>query len=347
MSIETKEFKGIKMNLQTFAGNEGEGGEPEVFRYGYNPDEEIEFPQGLNPLYEGSEGEEGIEGGEGGEEPFTTNEPNQIDPNQQQVPNTFDFGGRIVDPNDPTSIQGAYEDFQNSQRYIQQLINENRQQQMLMQQFVQQQQMQPQQFQQQNQFQQAPVIEEPQLSEEEQNEKLMEKFYENPSQFFKEMKEEAIREARKDVDPFITEKKIEAEVTKMTSQYGEDFIQHIPAMQQLVVQLGDSEVERMGLERVYLMARGMQQPSYQQQPQVQQQPSIEQYLQDPQFIQQYIANNPQVQQVVMQQYNQTKQQNQPPFVMGNTSGGARPLANEQKPKSIAEASKLLKQTWNI
>lgn len=297
----------FKLNLQFFSDD--------VVRGGYNPEEEIHYPEiTTNPLL----AEEEQPSAEG-----VTNELPAVEP--QQEPVTFDFGGRIVDPNNPDTIKGAFEDFQNSQRYIQQLIQENRTMQQQFQQF-------------QQQFQQ-PQVKEPEVDIEKQNEQMMEKFYENPTQFFKELQQKAVEEAKKEFEPVLRERKMQAEIQTVSSKY-QDFNEYIPKMQELVSELGEQTTEQLGLERVYLMAKG-------QSAQVQPTPSPDQLLQDPNFVNQYVLNNPQIQQQILQNYMQQKQQSQPPKVMGNTYGGTQSLAGEARPKSISEASRLLRKSWGV
>lgn len=311
----------LKLDLQFFAddfsddgfegGNIEGGNEPEVVRGYYNPEEEIEYPTGENPLY--ADGEE-LE-----QEPFDQYQDEQQDFEQEQ---------QQTDPN---------------QEYMQRLVQENQQMQQQMRQMMmlqQYQQQQQQQFQPQQQFQQAP---EPEVTPEEQNERLMEKFYENPSEFFNDLKQQAIAEARRDFEPIIQERHIQNEVQSLSQKYGQDFANTVPHMQQLVTELGDAETERLGLERVYLMARGVQAQTAPQQPQM----TPEQIFSDQRFINDYIAENPAVQQAVMQRMMGNKQQNQPPRVMGSQFGSSPTLTPEARPKSISEASRMLRKSWGL
>ena len=305
----------LRLNLQFFSDGE-------VFRGGYNPDEEIYYPEMTNPLLEQPSGE-GVSDEPQVPEVQPEMQQQQPETTPQQTP-TFDFGGRIVDPNDPETIKGAYEDFQNSQRYIQQLIQENRNMQQQFQQF-------------QQQFSQPQAPQEPEVDLEKQNEQMMERFYENPTQFFKEIKQQAIEEARKEIEPILKERKIQSEIKEVSSKY-QDFQNYIPKMQEIAAELGEQAAEQIGLERIYLMAKGTSTTT---------QPDPQQLIQDPNFLQQYVLNNPQIQQQFLQQYMSQKQQTQPPKVMGNTYGGTQSLASEQRPKSIGEASKLLRKSWGI
>lgn len=308
----------FKLNLQFFS---------DVIRGGYNPDEEIHYPETNNPLVEEEPSGEGAP--ETPDEPQQPEVPEVPEGTEPPKPSTFDFGGRIVDPNNPETIEGAYQDFQQSQRFIQQLIQENRN---MQQQF--------QQFQQQYQQSQPPAPKEPEIDIEKQNELMMEKFYDNPTQFFKELQQKAVEEARREFEPIVKERRMQTEIQSVSSKY-QDFQEYVPKMRELVEELGEQTTEQLGLERVYLMAKG--QAGLQQPPA----PQPEQMLQDPNFLNQYVLNNPQIQQQIVQNYMAQKQQSQPPKVMGNTSGGAQSLASEERPKSIGEASRLLRKSWGI
>lgn len=322
-----KALEPLRLNIQYFSEGEGDG----IVRGGYNPDEEIDFS--TIETYTQSNAEEGGEGDpEGGETPPGEDiqpsiEPQQTESQSEQPQDTYlDFGGRKVNPNDPDSLKGAHEDFQQSQRYIQQLINENRQ---MQQQFQQQQQ----------QYQQPPQQTEPEIDPEKLNEQMMEKFYENPSEFFKELREQAVQEARKDYEPMMKERRLNSEIQSLQGKY-QDFGDNIPHMQKVIEEMGEAEAEQIGLERVYLIAKGMNSQPVQQ-------PSPEELLQNQDFVNQYVVNNPQIQQAVMQQYMSGKQQNQPPKVMGNTFGGTQPLASQNKPRSISDASKMARKYFNV
>lgn len=323
-----KALEPLRLNIQYFSDGEGDG----VVRGGYNPDEEIDFS--TIETYNQSNAEEGSSP-EPTEPEFVEQpnnqqpEPTQVEPTQPETPqeSVFDFGGRKVNPNDPESIKGAHEDFQQSQRYIQQLINENRQMQ-------QQYQQQMQQFQ-----QQPPQQSEPEIDPEKLNEQMMEKFYENPSEFFKELREQAVQEARKDFEPIMKERRINSEIQSLQSKY-QDFGDNVPHMQKVIEEMGEAEAEKIGLERVYLIAKGMNsQPVHQ--------PRPEELLQNQEFVNQHILNNPQIQQQIMQNYMNGKQQTQPPKVMGNTYGGAQTLASQNRPKSISDASKMARKYFNV
>lgn len=289
----------------------------------YDPNSEIQYPAIENPLLSSDEVQDQFE------------QPEEY----EEVP------------------EGQYEEVQGQEQqpdprdaYIQQLMMQNRQMMALMQnQQPMQQQVQPP-FQQpmQQQFQQPMQPQEPELSPEELNEKMMEEFYENPSQFFKKIQQQAIDEARRDLTPIIQERKITSEVERITQKYGDDFVNTIPEIQTLAVELGDEGVERFGLENVYLMAKGrmaMNQP-YQQQAQQQQTLTAEEIFQNTDFVN-HLAQNPLVQQAAMQQYLAGKQQQQPPRVMSNQAGSTPTFAPETRPKSISEATKLAARYFNV
>jgi len=292
----------LKLNLQLFAEDEDF-----VFRGGYNPDEEIQFlgADAVNPLtVDTTEPQEPVV-----TEPFTTNEVE---------------GTQIAPTTEP--YQSPYQ--QQQPQFSPEMAMIMQQNQMLQQQMAQLQQQMAQ-----------PVVNEPQLSVEEQNEKMMEKFYENPSEFFNDLKLQAIEEARKGVDPIIKERQYQNEVQGVANKYGQDFYNSIPQVQQLVNELGEAETERIGLENVYLMARGRSAVAPAPQPQ--------QLVNDPNFLNQYVLNNPQIQQQIIDQYLQGKVSQQPPVVLSNQSGASQPLAQEHKPRSIGEASKLYRKSLGL
>lgn len=304
----------LKLNLQFFNDGEFESGgiiengpTENVIRGGYNPEAEIEAPTVPNPLVE---------------EAHTSEQPLELnfeDAQQPQEP----YEGQFQEPVQPQQPQ--------VDPYLQQMMLQNQQ--------LQAQMMSMQQLMAQQQQTQMPIAEpEPQLSLEEQNEQLMERFYENPTQFIQEIEQRAQARAMEQITPIIKERQIQTEIDGLKNKYGQDFHNYIEPMRNLVTELGDTEVERIGLERVFLMAKGM---SVNAQPQV----SPDQIFQDQGFVNNYIAQNPQVQQAVINNYLASKQQQQPPKVMGSQSGSAPSLAPEQRPKSIAESSRLLRKSW--
>lgn len=332
--------KWLRLDLQFY------NDEPEVFRGGYNPDEEIEVPEG-NPLSAdeptnepNNEPNNEPEGNPNGE-PTPEGEP-QGEPTDEQV---FDFAGRQVKVNDPESIKGAREDYINAQSYIQQQAQQLSQMQQQMMQL--QQQAQPQQ-QYEQQYEQ-PEPEQPQMDPEE----FMEKFYEDPMGTMQEFQQQAIQQATQQVqqqyEPFIREQQINKEINTVKSKYP-DFDDYRDQMSQVISEIGEEGVDQIGLERVYHMAKGL---NAQQQPQ---QPDPNQLIQDPNFVNQLMQNqefmqqltqNPDISNQVIQNYAQQKTQDTPPSLMNGNKGAAPTFSKENAPKSISEAGKMYRKNLGI
>ena len=346
----------IKMPGLQFFAEEGEGSEapsfeseefqpsePErpsetVLRGGYNPEEEIQFnPDARNPL---TETDEDPTDGQPSDEEGNPEQPQDPQPEGQEPPESqfLDFGGRKVDPNDPDSIRGAQQDFLNAQRYITQLAQENQ----MLKQFQQN----PQQ--QQGQQPQAPEPqqpEEPEMSAAE----LQELFYDDPDRYMQELQKKITRQVEQKYEPVRKQQETMAkqqafneEFNQVSQRYGEEFDRHFDGIKQIAQRIGDQKAEQIGLEGLFLMARGAAQQ--QQQPQQpQQMPSPDQLVNDPNFVQNHIMNNEQLRQQIINDYLQGKQQNRPPKTINNRQGGAPSLNQVKRPKSIGEAGKLARQ----
>lgn len=312
----------LKLPIQFF-------GDDEVFRGGYNPEEEISQPEIPNPLSEEETPEE--------QPPVEDNVPEGNPEGEPDETQYLDFGGRKVNPNDPEAVKGAYNDYQNAQRYITQLTQQNEQLMSQMNQFQQMQQQQPQDF---NNMQQQAQAEQPQKSPEEINEELMEKFYDNPKGFFDDMQRQAVEQAQNQIkeqyEPMMKEQRIQKEINEVQSKYS-DFEQNVPHMQQVIERIGNEEAERIGLENVYLMAKGHSS--------TQAQPTPDDLLQDESFIEK-IMSNESIRNKIIGQYANNKTQQQPPRVMSNQSGSTQPLSSENRPRSVAEASKMAMKYFN-
>lgn len=331
----------MKMDLQFFAeegGGEGQAAPeptsaPDTVDYEYQGGFEPEPNEGANPqnpLVEGyePEGEGQPDGEEGG------------DSSESQV-QEFDFGGRKVRMDDPESIKGAFDDFQEAQRTLQQLQQQNKTYEQMVQMMQQQGQQpgQPQADQNQNQ--------QPQLSEEEiaqRNEKILEKFYDNPYEALQEMAQEQARnifeqEYKPQLDPIRQEHKWQSELQNLAGQH-EDFENYVPQMQEIVEnndRIRDLiDQDAIGLEEVYHMAKGQSAAT---------QPSPEQMLNDPNF-QQQIMQNENIRNQILNNHMQQKQKqvNDTPTVMGNQPGGGSPKLPPQSPKTLNEASRLFRKS---
>lgn len=251
----------------------------------------------------------------------TAPEPDFEQPTQEEAP-IFDFGGRKVNPGDVDAIKGVYEDWQNAQRYISNLQNQVNASQQLLQQFQQQ------------PFQQQQAQPEP-VNVEELNEKLLERFYESPADVFKEAEEKAYERVMREIQPVIKQRQYEQEVQTVASTH-QDFGEYVPHIQQLVSQMGDERAEQLGLENLYYMAKGMNS---------QQQASL---ANDPNYIKQQVLSNEALRNEIMQSVMQSKQQARPQApVMGANTGGQSPFAQQARPRSIEEATRLAKQYFNF
>jgi hypothetical protein len=262
------------------------------------------------------------------ENPLLTDEPVEpveaVEPVEQEQPveesPEFDFGGRKVKPNDIDAIKGVHEDWQNSQRYIQQLQQERAQMLQMQQQFMQQQQ---------------PQAQEPQEDIEQINEQLMERFYENPKALFDEMKQAAIEAAKKEFEPIQKANRYQSEIQEVSSKH-QDFGQFVPQMQEIIQSIGEERAEQLGLENVYYMARGRAP-----------QPNPQDMFNDVNFVKQQVMNNEQIRNELLKEFMNNKQQRQPQVpVMGNNQGGQTPYAGQVRPKSISEATRLAQQYFN-
>lgn len=306
--MENKKFL-LKLDLQKFAG------EGEVIQGGYVPEPREPVS---NPLLEDEQPPANEFVPEGGEpDPEGGNEPPAVE--------LFDFGGRKVAPNDLDAIKGLHDDWQNAQRYIQQLQQE-RNQMMEYQQSIlsQQQQIQPQQTQ------------EPQLSPEELNEKLMEEFYENPSNFFKKIKEEALAEVRQEFAPIQKQQEYQREIQTVSAKF-QDFEQVVPQIQEVIQEFGNERAEQLGLENLYHIAKGRVQ-----------QPNPQDLFNDVNFVKQQVLSNEQLKNELLKEFMQNKQQSQPKApVMGGNQGGQTPYTPQVRPRSIEEATRMAKQYYGF
>jgi hypothetical protein len=237
---------------------------------------------------------------------------------QQQVePSLLDFGGRKLPAND--DLMGLHKDYTEQQRYItalQEQVNAYKQ----LAQTVQPQ-GQPQQPQQpQNQMPEMPSNF---------DEDGWAKFYDSAPQVIAEIaRQEAQRliqqQLAETVEPIIQERNWNNEIQRMYDRYPNfgDFIGDV----QLLIEQDARYAQPGGLEDAYFRAvatKGMQQPQPQQ-----------------------LAQDPQVQQMVLNNYFQQKQQSnaQIPAAMGRGAGGMTPQTPADAPQTIKQASKLfLKQ----
>jgi hypothetical protein len=337
----------LRVNLQFFNNEYFQQGEDNVIRGGYRPDEEITFPTSEldNPLLQNDETDQTQDGQTpDGEGDGASDSPNGEGAPSSDQPQTFNFGGRIVDPNNPDTIAGAHQDFVEAQRYIQQLQQQN---QLLQMQLLQMQQMQ-QQFAQNPQLsaqQQEQQAQEPEFKLfDEDDDTLMEKFYENPKAILENVarkaaefaREQTLREIQGKIDPIVREREYTNAINEVRQKYA-DFDQLIPIMTQIIDQRGSEFVDQNGIETVYWMAKGIA---------ASQMPSVEEIVNQPDFLQK-LASNEQLRNLILQQQMEQKAKQRPPQVITNQRGSTPNLASEHRPKSISEGSKLLRKYWGL
>lgn len=264
----------------------------------------------------------------------------------------LNFGGREVPVVDPI-VEDIHRDYteltrtftQTNQAY-KQLESQNAQLQTMLQTFqAMAQQQQP--AAQQAQAPAAPTPEELEAKKE----AFMEKFYEDPQAAVQEMAMQLIEQK---VNPVITpiqkEQEFKAEATRLSRTY-EDFGQVVPAMQQLVAAMPD--LENLGLEKVYHLAKTMNASAAPTQPQAEPvitpTPPATQATQTPDDIKAQLMNDPEFKNQLFAQMLQERQQQQAaiPPVIGNQAGGSIPTMPENKPKSIRDGSKALLRHFGL
>lgn len=268
--------------------------------------------------YDPSSAYEGIETPEPAaapEAPFE--QPNQEIESFQESPQSelLDFGGRKIEAVHP-ELQGLHKDFTEQQRYITSLQEQVKAYQQIANMT-------------QQSVQQAP--QEPQISSnvQEWNEETWQQFYDKPEEIIGNLVQRMVGEK---IEPIIQERQWNNEIQNMYNAYP-DFDQFIGDVQSLVEQHPERYADRPGgLEEAYFRAKA-EKSMYS--------PTPEQLAQDPDFINQYVMNNPQVQTQIVQQYLQQKQQGnqQIPPVMGRGTGGFTPQTPENSPQTLREASR--------
>jgi hypothetical protein len=310
--MSVKPLLPLKLDLQFFAEEFG----------AYDPStayEGIPTPQPQNTDVQPQVGQgEGVPATGEGTQPLVT---------PAAEPQLLDFGGRKLPANE--DLSGLHKDFTEQQRYItslQEQVNAYKQ-------LAERGQVQPQETQ---QAQPEPVSSDIANWDEE----TWQKFYDKPNEILGNVVNQAVQKAvqqfaSEKLDPIIQERQWNNEIQRMYDTYG-DFDQFIGDVQALVNQNPDRYADgKGGLEEAYFRAkatRGMTDPA--------------QIAQDPQFLQQYVLNNPNVQQQIMNQYFQTKQQTnqQIPVTMGRNAGGFTPQTPDASPQTLKEASRaFLKQ----
>jgi hypothetical protein len=261
--------------------------------------------------YDPSSAFEGI-----GAEPVQPEGQGQVPYTEPQQPELLDFGGRKLQANE--DLMGLHKDFTEQQRYItslQEQVNA---------------------YKQLAQTVQTPPQVQPQAQPQEissnvneWNEETWQQFYDKPQEVIGQLIQQNVQSY---IEPIMKERQWNDEIQRMYSSYP-DFDQYIGDIQGLVQQFPDKYANG-GLEDAYYRAKATKAAD----------PAA--LAQDPQFLQQYVMNNPQVQQQAVGQYFQQKQQvnQQIPAAMGRGMGGSTPLTPDASPTTLREASRqFLKQ----
>lgn len=266
---------------------------------------------------------------------FANPAPTQAAPAATQE--VIDFAGRKVTVTDPAiaailkEVQKDYTTLQGTYTKTNQELLESRTQASTYEKMMQT-------FQQQQPAAQPPQNQAPTAEELTQaKEAFMDKFYEDPQAAVREMAEKMISErfdktVNPVIEPIAKERQWNEQVSAVSEKYS-DFNDHIAAMQKVLADM--PHLAQQGLETVYFVAKGQNaQPAA---------PALtpEQLMADPTFIQDHIANNPQIQQMIVSKYLQDRQQTnqQIPVVMGGQPGGQPPAMPESRPTDLRQASK--------
>lgn len=271
-----------------------------------------------NTAYDGIGGGEGYEGEEG----VQPEGQGEIQPQTEQQPPILDFGGRKLQANE--ELTGLHKDFTEMQRYITSLQEQANAYKQLASQPMQQQAQ-----------SNTPQPNEISSNVEEWSEETWQQFYDKPQDVIGSLVKNAIQEfASETIDPIIQEKQWNEDIQHMYNSFPDfgDYVEEIQTIIDTFPEYADAE---RGLEQAYYRAKATKSPV-----------NPAQLAQDPQFLQQYVFNNPNVQQQVVGQYFQQKQQtnSQIPTVMGRGSGGFTPQMPDNAPQTLKEASRaFLKQ----
>lgn len=249
------------------------------------------------------------------EEPVQENtEPTNPEPEPQQ-PDFLDFGGRKI-PKNP-ELEGLHKDFTEMQRYITSLQEQNNVYKQMTDAF------QPQ--------QQEPQVQQPQNWDE----AGWETFYNNAPDVINQMIDQRLNQAlQEQLQPIVMEREWNNQIQQMYETYP-DFDNFVNDINALVQANPDKYANQGGLEEAYFRVKAEKAS----------QMNPESLLQDQQFLQNYVFNNQEIRNTILNQYMQQKQQtNQTvPNVMGN-QGGFTPQTPDSQPKTLKEASKaFLKQ----
>jgi hypothetical protein len=181
-----------------------------------------------------------------------------------------------------------------------------------------------------------PQAQQPQPTPEEQNEMMMNKFYENPSQFFNDIKEQAKQELMQQIAP-IQQQYQQQQQAQAYNQALSEFAQQVPDFQRFQPVMseilannpelnGHPGGPKAALNIAYQMAKGQQ---YQ---------DPNSLLQNQDFVKQNILGNQDIKNQIIQEYLQSlKQGNQAPTVISGQANGQIPMMPETKPQNMQEA----------
>lgn len=138
------------------------------------------------------------------------------------------------------------------------------------------------------------------------------------------------------VGPIQQEREINQQVTDAKARY-QDFDNYTDAMQALLQENPQLAEFPNAIDNLYFMAKGRAaQPS----------PQPEQLLNDASFQQQIIQNE-QIRNMVLQTYQQTKLQTQPPVVMAQQVSQTPTSLGEHSPRTITEGSKAARKHFGM
>lgn len=253
----------------------------------------------------------------------------------------FDFGGRKVRSDDPNSIKGAFEDFQNAQRTIQQLKQQTTQYEQFLQNLNNMGALPNQQGQQniQNQQPQGPSPERMQQLHDEYMNKMYDNKFEADKWWSEQPEVQSFEQQRYQdyvkplIEPIQQERETNQRIQTMKQQYN-DFDNYVPKMQEILDQRPElNSVDQ--IENVYWIAKAQS---------LENQPTLEQQLENPEFRQRLVQDDRFRNEVLSNYRNQKQdQQRQAPPMIGNRPGGSSPTFRYKAPRSIREAGQMVRQ----
>lgn len=329
-----KATKHIPMNLQLFADTQpsqadltaqamailqGGGNQPAEATPQQVQSQPTEGSPQNNPQLQDNGGQvPGSQEGQTPNQPPVAEQPGQQAPSQQEQL----ILGKFKSPDEVVNAYASLEQFNTKTR--QELAQERQEKEQLKAAL--------QQMQQQSQQMVQPQAQEPELTPEEANEQLMNKFYENPAQFFNEIKEQAKQELMQQIAPIQEQYQMQQEQARWNEAVNnfatshQDFQQWQPAMQEVLANNPHIANLPNGLEVAYAMAKGQ---NYQD-------PNA--ILQDQNFVKQNILGNQDIKNQIIQEYLQSLNKGQQaPTVIGGQVGGAMPMTPDNKPQNMDEA----------